>query len=98
MDINKFCYEHITGKSYDEYINHRKEQELALEAPEKLYFLFNHPYTADDTKLNKRRYEVEVDYTRTDAFIEKACSTLKELGLENDIIEQFKNKIKLKGE
>lgn len=35
-----------------------------------------------------------VEYTRTDAFIEKACSILKELSLQNDIIEQFKNKIK----
>ena len=34
MDINKFCYEHITGKSYDEYINYLKEQGIALEAPE----------------------------------------------------------------
>ncbi len=37
MDINKFCYEHITGKSYDEYINHLKEQGLSLEAPEGMY-------------------------------------------------------------
>ena len=44
----------------------------ANEAPEKLYILFNHPYTVDYTKLNKRRYEEEVEYIRTDAFIEKA--------------------------
>jgi len=44
----------------------------ASEAPEKLYILFNLPYTVDYTKLNKRRYDEEVEYTRTDAFIEKA--------------------------
>ena len=43
-----------------------------MEAPEKLYILFNHPYTVDYTKLNKRRWDEEVEYTRTDAFIEKA--------------------------
>jgi len=30
MNINKFCYEHITGKSYDEYINFLKEKCFAL--------------------------------------------------------------------
>jgi len=44
----------------------------ANEAPEKLYILFNRPHNVDYTKLNKRRYEEEVEYTRTDAFIEKA--------------------------
>ena len=50
----------------------------ANEAPEKLYILFNHPHTVDYTKLNKRRYEEEVEYTRTDAFIEKAEKWLNE--------------------
>lgn len=44
----------------------------ANEAPEKLYLLFNRPYLVDYTKLNKRRCDEEVEYTRTDAFIEKA--------------------------
>lgn len=43
-----------------------------MKAPEKLYILFNHPYTVDYTKLNKRRCDEEVEYIRTDAFIEKA--------------------------
>lgn len=30
----------------------------------------------DYTKLNKRRYEEEVEYTRTDAFIKKVCEWL----------------------
>ena len=37
-----------------------------MEAPEKLYILFNHPYTVDYTKLNKRRYDEEVEYIRAD--------------------------------
>ena len=37
MDINKFCYEHITGKSYDNYIDYLKENGLALEAPDGMY-------------------------------------------------------------
>ena len=41
-----------------------------------------------------RKNECDIEYTRTDAIIEKACSILKELRLQNDIIEQFKNKIK----
>ena len=43
-----------------------------MKVPEKLYILFNRPYTVDYTKLNKRRCDEEVEYTRTDAFIEKA--------------------------
>ena len=43
-----------------------------MEAPEKVYLLFNRPYLVDYTKLNKRRCDEEVEYTRTDAFIEKA--------------------------
>ena len=50
----------------------------ANEVPEKLYILFNHPYTVDYTKLSKRRDEEEVEYTRTDAFIDDACKWLKE--------------------
>ena len=48
----------------------------ANEAPEKLYILFGLPYTVDYTKLNKRRDEEEVEYTRTDAFVEKARELL----------------------
>lgn len=32
-EINKFMYEHITGKSYDEYVNYLKEIGFALEVP-----------------------------------------------------------------
>ena len=45
--------------------------------------MFNLPYTVDYTKLNKRRYEEEVEYTRTDAFIEKACKKLEKCMYDN---------------
>ncbi len=65
-----------------------------MEAPEKLYILFNHPHTVDYAKLNKRRHEEEVEYTRTDAFIDKACEWLnKEIpnaGLSPSSIIKFK--------
>ena len=47
-----------------------------METPEKLYIWFGLPYTVDYTKLNKRRDEEEVEYTRTDAFIKKVCEWL----------------------
>ena len=37
MDINKFCYEHITGKDYDEYIASLIERGFALEVTEVMY-------------------------------------------------------------
>ncbi len=46
------------------------------EAPDKVYLLFNRPYLVDYTKLNKRRCDEEVEYTRTDAFIKNACEFL----------------------
>lgn len=59
-----------------------------MEAPEKLYILFNQPYTVDYTKLNKRRCEEEVEYIRTDAFIDKACKGIEHL-LSGYIIKNF---------
>ena len=51
----------------------------ANEAPEKLY-LFENPIsgTPDDRWLSKRSDETDIEYTRTDAFIEKACQFLSE--------------------
>ena len=71
----------------------------ANEAPEKLYILFNHPYTVDYTKLNKRRCEEEVEYTHTDAFIDKAATWFANRYqvngyLDADDIEDFKNYMK----
>lgn len=67
----------------------------ANEAPEKLYILFNRPYTVDYAKLNKRRCKEEVEYTRTDAFIEKATSYIQQHWIWNTkMIEDFKNYMK----
>ena len=57
-------------------------------APEKVYLLFNRPYLVDYAKLNKRRCEEEVEYTRTDAFIEKACEGIDHL-LSGYVIRNF---------
>jgi len=58
----------------------------ANEAPEKVYLLFNRPYLVDYTKLNKRRCEEEVEYSRTDAFIKKAERYIRSIadGLDSD--------------
>ena len=51
----------------------------ANETPEKIY-LFENPIsgTPDDRWLSKRSGDTDVEYIRTDAFIERACSWLKE--------------------
>lgn len=56
----------------------------ANEAPEKLYMNW----------VNYPLEEMQVEYTRTDAFIEKACSILKDISCPFEIIEQFKNRIR----
>lgn len=47
------------------------------EAPEKIY-LFENPVTGtpDDRWLSKRSNDNDIEYTRTDAFIKKACDWL----------------------
>ena len=46
-----------------------------MKAPEKIY-IFENPIsgTPDDRWLSKRSDEKDIEYTRTDAFIEKACN------------------------
>lgn len=72
-----------------------------MEEPEKLYILFNHPHTVDYAKLNKRRDDEEVEYTRTDAFIEKAWDWIEDNIMSTNqrdesllYFEQFKNYMK----
>lgn len=70
-------------------------------APEKIY-IFDNPII-DFSKLSQRQSENDIEYTRTDAFIEKACEFLKDhlAGYdiyEDDIersVESFKLAIKL---
>jgi hypothetical protein len=55
-----------------------------MKAPEKLY-LFENPIdnTPDCRWLSKRSCDDDIEYTRTDAFIEKACVKLKKLMYDN---------------
>lgn len=61
-----------------------------MEAPEKVYLLFNRPYLVDYTKLKKRRCDEEVEYTRTDVFIEQTCRWLFEHGMTQHVIERYR--------
>ncbi len=72
-----------------------------MEAPENIY-LFENPIdgTSDYRWLSKRSCSDDVEYTRTDAFIEKAISWLKEqdemigVSFQDDFLERFKNYMK----
>ena len=57
----------------------------ANEAPEKIY-IFNNPIL-DFTKLSVRQSNDDIEYTRTDAFIEKACEFWKDHLAGYDIYE-----------
>lgn len=69
----------------------------ANEVPEKIY-IFENPIsgTPDDRWLSKRSDDEDIEYTRTDVFIEKACEWLKEqkefigVSFQEDFIERFK--------
>ena len=71
----------------------------ANEAPDKIYV-----HVKDGKVCNTWNSEWigvnDIEYTRTDAFIEKACEWLKEqdemvgVSFEEDFIERFKNYIK----
>lgn len=45
-----------------------------MEAPEKLYFFNNEPILKE---RSVKRQDANIEYTRTDAFIEKACAWIK---------------------
>jgi hypothetical protein len=61
----------------------------ANEAPEKIYYA---PY--GDMRVDDPITENDIEYVRADAFIEKACSILKDISCPFEIIEQFKNRIR----
>lgn len=73
-----------------------------METPEKVYLLFNRPYLVDYTKLNKRRCDEEVEYTRTDVIIEKAVEYIANnmrcdgytLQTKAKFIKEFRNYLK----
>ncbi len=73
-----------------------------MKAPEKLY-LFENPIddTPDCRWLSKRSCNDDIEYTRTDAFIEKASEYLEPILTEyagfyvgGDILQHFKNYMK----
>lgn len=84
------------------------------EAPEKIYISnFNIEALPKNEQLSERWYEVstqdtDIEYTRTDAFIEKACKKLEKCMYDNlmfqerlhrkevieTFIEDFKNSLK----
>jgi len=47
-----------------------------------------------DTWKSQKTISDDIEYIRTDAFIEKACSILKDISCPFEIIEQFKNRIR----
>lgn len=57
---------------------------MKANAPEKIY-LFENPIsgTPDDRWLSKRSDDNDIEYTRTDAFIEKACEKLEKCMYDN---------------
>lgn len=81
----------------------------ANEAPEKIY-LFENPIdnTPDYRWLSKRSGDDDIEYTRTDALIERACVKLKKLMYDklmfqgrwhreeviDNFVEDFKNYMK----
>lgn len=75
----------------------------ANEAPEKIY-LNKHPFTGElhDKWLQNKLDDSDIEYTRTDAFIEKACVWIKEKWDDNytmpiiidSVIEDFQNFMK----
>ena len=76
----------------------------ANEAPEKIY-LFRNPITEepDDRWLSNRSCDDDIEYTRTDAFIEKACKWFREIDYDDskppfetteEFIKGFKNYMK----
>lgn len=72
----------------------------ANEVPEKI-FLFENlvTETLDDRWLSKRSGDTDIEYARTDAFIEKACEWLRYNnnlidGDVDDYVDDFKNYMK----
>ena len=55
----------------------------AKEAPEKIY-IFENPIL-DFTKLSVRQSDTDIEYTRTDAFIEKACAWFRRIDYDDSM-------------
>ena len=72
----------------------------ANEAPEKIYLYENTFGRAADYWLREKSSDTDIEYTRTDAFIEKAIGWLKEqdemigVSFQEDFLERFQNYMK----
>lgn len=72
-----------------------------MEAPEKIY-LNKHPFTGElhDKWLQNKLDDSDIEYTRTDAFIERACEFMETyphmfMGvMRTEMIEDFRNYLK----
>lgn len=58
------------------------------EAPEKIYVKITHPFSEEYTEIIAFENGSGIEYTRTDAFVEKACDTIKRL-LGGYVIRNF---------
>ena len=68
----------------------------ANEAPEKIYLYENLFGRAADYWLREKSSDTDIEYTRTDAFIEKACEWLKtNFNMPDDFENHFKKAMKL---
>ena len=73
-----------------------------MEAPEKIYFSGQQQWSNPFIGLMKKCADTDIEYTRTDAFIEKACKWVKEKWDDNytmpiiidSVIEDFKKYMK----
>ena len=64
-----------------------------MKAPEKIYIVIDPVWGSMSVNYNRNDTN-NIEYIRTDAFIEKACSILKDISCQIEIIEQFKTRIK----
>ena len=55
----------------------------ANEAPEKIYFSGQQQWSNRFFDLMQKRTDTDIEYTRTDAFIEKACEKLEKCMYDN---------------
>jgi hypothetical protein len=60
----------------------------AKEAPEKLYFFEGEPILS---ARSKKREDANIEYTRTDAFIDNACEYFRRCLEDTKVIDDYRN-------
>ena len=66
----------------------------AYEAPEKIYVKITHPISDEYTEMVAFEHGHGIEYTRTDAFIKKACRYISLHQCEYIDFDEFKNYMK----